>query len=118
MPFDVTAAGLGRTCLNLEETVIQGTATHDKTSIKTRLTLTVLVTVSLLMIAMSLNLYFSAHSMVSESIMAQQSTLVTDVADQLNGRIELARHQLMLATTDINLNTAVGFRYPVDVSSL
>ena len=54
------------------------------------------------MFAMSLNLYLSAHSMMSESIMAQQSTLVTDVADQLNGRIELAHHQLLLATADIN----------------
>jgi PAS domain S-box-containing protein len=78
---------------------------HRKVSIKTKLTLTVLVTVSLVMIAVSWNLYRYVHSMMSRSIMSQQSILVTEIAAQLNGRIELARHQLMLATTDISVQS-------------
>jgi len=73
-----------------------------KASIKTKVTMAVLVTVSLLMMALSWNLYLYVQSMMSRNIMTQQSTLVTEIADQLNGRVELARHQLTLAATEIN----------------
>ncbi len=77
-------------------------STHRITSIKTKLTLTVLVTVTLLLVAMLWVLYLYVHSIMSKSIMSQQATLVTEIADQLDGRIQLARHQLSLATTEID----------------
>jgi len=75
---------------------------YRKASIKTKVTITVLVTVLLLMVALSWNLYLFVHNMMSTSIMTQQTTLVTEIAEQLNGRIELARHQLTLASAEIN----------------
>jgi two-component system NtrC family sensor kinase len=39
-----------------------------------------------------------------ESIFRQQFTLATEIAEQLNGRIELARYQLSLAASEIDSN--------------
>lgn len=75
---------------------------HRIASIKTKLTLTVLVTASLVMVVMLWVLYLYVQSMLSKSIMSQQAAMVTEIADQLGGRIQLARHQLTLAATEID----------------
>lgn len=73
-----------------------------KTSIKTKVTLTVFLTVSALVIVVSCTLFSYFHSLLRDSIFKQQFVLVSEIAEQLNGRIELARHQLSLAATGID----------------
>ena len=75
---------------------------YNKISIKTKVTLTSLITVTLLMVAVSSVLFYYFHTLLRESIFRQQFLLVSEIAEQLNGRIELARHQLSLAATEID----------------
>jgi two-component system NtrC family sensor kinase len=74
-------------------------------SIKTKITLTVFIMVSVLLIALAWTLFSYFHTLFSQNISRQQFVLVSEIAEQLNGRIELARHQLTLAATDINSRT-------------
>ncbi|HIJ94312.1 MAG TPA: PAS domain S-box protein [Desulfuromonadales bacterium] len=76
--------------------------THRKVSIKTKVTLTAFVMVSVLLAALSGTMLSYFHSLFSRNILQQQFLLVSEIAEQLNGRIELARHQLTLAATDLN----------------
>ncbi|MBC7962276.1 MAG: PAS domain S-box protein [Steroidobacteraceae bacterium] len=73
-----------------------------KASIKTKVAVVTFLTVSILVIAVSATLFSYFHTLLKESIFRQQFMLVSEIAAQLNGRIELARHQLSLAATDIN----------------
>ena len=77
-------------------------STHRSASIKTKVTLTAFVMVSVLLIALSWTQFSYFHSLFRQNISQQQFLLVSEIAEQLNGRIELARHQLNLATTDLN----------------
>ncbi len=72
------------------------------TSIKTRIALTTLVTVSIVLFSVSAALFFYFHNVLRESIFNQQFSMVSELAEQLNGRIQLARYQLSLAATEID----------------
>lgn len=77
--------------------------TNDrKSSIKTKVTITTFITVSLLVIAVSSTLFSYFHTLLKESIFKQQFVLVSEIAGQLNGRIEFARRQLSLEAADID----------------
>jgi two-component system NtrC family sensor kinase len=73
-----------------------------QTSIKTKVTLTTLVTVSIVLASVSYALFFYFHNTLRDSIYKQQFQMVSEIADQLDGRIQLARHQLTLAATEID----------------
>lgn len=75
---------------------------RSKTSIRTKVTLSAFITVSVLMVSVSLILFYYFHTMLRESIFKQQYMLVSEIAEQLNGRIVLARHQLTLAAASID----------------
>lgn len=75
------------------------------TSIKTRIALTTLVTVSIVLFSVSAALFFYFHNVLRESIFNQQFSMVSELAEQLNGRIQLARYQLSLAATEIDRET-------------
>lgn len=64
--------------------------------------MTCFITVSFLVIAISSTMYFYFHTLLRDNIFEQQYILVSEIAEQLHGRIELARHQLSLAATEIN----------------
>jgi len=91
--------------LYLEERVVQFTSTHQKASIGAKVTITALVMVSVVVMAVSWTLFSYFHSLLSKSISQQQFVLVSEIAEQLNGRIELAQQQLALASKDINSQT-------------
>ena len=87
---------------------------NRKSSIKTKVTLTSLITVTLLMVTVALIMFSYFHSTLRESIFRQQFMLVSEIAEQLNGRIELARHQLALTATGIDrqvLNNPVELQH-------
>lgn len=71
-------------------------------SIKTRVTIATLITVSILVIVISMTLFSCFRNLLKESIFKQQYVLVSEIAEQLNGRVELAQHQLSLAATGID----------------
>jgi len=73
-----------------------------QTSITSKVAITTLFTVSLVLLCVSSCLFMYFRAALRESIFKQQFTLVTEIADQLNGRMVLARHQLSLAATEIN----------------
>lgn len=73
-----------------------------KTSIKTKVTLTVFLTVSTLILVFSWILFSYFHTVLRDSIFKQQFALVSEIAEQVNGRVDLARHQLSLAATSID----------------
>lgn len=73
-----------------------------KRSIKTKITIVTFFTVSILVMVVSLVLFSYFHTLLKESIFRQQFVLVSEIAEQLNGRVELARHQLSLAATGID----------------
>ncbi|MBL0224532.1 MAG: PAS domain S-box protein [Geobacteraceae bacterium] len=75
---------------------------HKQTSIKNKVALATFLSVSIVLICVSLSLFFYVHTLLRENIFQQQFTLVSEVADQLDGRITLARHQLALAATELN----------------
>lgn len=75
---------------------------NNKVSIKTKVTLMALITVTVLMVAVSSVLFYYFHTLLRENIFRQQFMLVSEIAEQLNGRVELARHQLSLAATEID----------------
>lgn len=75
---------------------------NSKGSIKTKVALTSLVTVTLLMVTVLSMFFYYFHTLLRENIIRQQFILVSEIAEQLNGRIELARLQLSLAATDID----------------
>ena len=77
-------------------------ARKQQTSIKTKVALTTLLTVSLVLICVSGSLFFYFHNLLRESIFKQQFVMVSEIAEQFNGRIQLARHQLSLAATELN----------------
>lgn len=81
-----------------------------KVSIKAKVTLTALITVTLLMVAVSSVLFYYFHTMLRENIFRQQFMLVSEIAEQLNGRVELARHQLSLAATEIDSRVLADHR--------
>lgn len=83
---------------------------NTKISIKTKVTLTALITVTLLMVAVSSVLFYYFHTMLRENIFRQQFMLVSEIAEQLNGRVELARHQLSLAATEIDRQVLADHR--------
>ncbi|MDD2897148.1 MAG: PAS domain S-box protein [Desulfuromonadaceae bacterium] len=74
----------------------------NKASIKNKVTLTVFVTVTVMVLVVSWILFSYFHTVLRDSIFKQQFTLVSEIAEQLNGRVELARHQLSLAATNID----------------
>ncbi|MDD2850743.1 MAG: PAS domain S-box protein [Desulfuromonadaceae bacterium] len=80
-------------------------AGNRKSSIKAKITATVFLTVSVLVIATSWTLFSYFTTLLRESIFKQQFALVSEIAEQLNGRLELARLQLSLAATEINENS-------------
>jgi two-component system NtrC family sensor kinase len=82
----------------------QSSSPYRSSSIKTKITLTAFITVSVLLLGLSWSLFSYFHSLLSQNISRQQFVLVSEIADQLNGRIELARHQLSLAATDLTSN--------------
>jgi len=63
-------------------------------SIKNRITLVALSSFTLLLITISLVLFSGFHNMLKQSIMTQQLSLVSETAEQMYGRILLARKQL------------------------
>ncbi len=73
-----------------------------KASIKTKIIIATSITISILVVVISSTIFFYFHSLLKESIFKQQFILVSEMADQLNGRINLARHQLALAATGID----------------
>ncbi len=73
-----------------------------KASIKTKVTVVTFLTVSILVIAVSSTLFSYFHILLKESIFRQQFMLVSEMAEQLNGRIELARNQLSLTAAGID----------------
>ncbi len=75
--------------------------TKRQTSIKTRIALTTLVTVSIVLVSVSSALFFYFHGLLRDSIFKQQFLMVSEIAEQLDGRIQLARYQLSLAATEI-----------------
>jgi two-component system, NtrC family, sensor kinase len=75
---------------------------QQTTRIRTKVALATLVTVTLVLVCVSGSLFFYFHSLLRESIFKQQFVLVSEIAEQLNGRVQLARHQLSLAATEIN----------------
>jgi two-component system NtrC family sensor kinase len=77
-------------------------ARNQLTSINTKVVLATLVTVSIVLICVSWSLFFYFHKMLRESIFKQQFVMVSEIAEQLNGRIQLARHQLSIAATELN----------------
>lgn len=78
---------------------------RSKRSIKTKLTMTVFFTVSALVIFVSWLLFSYFHTLLKETLFKQQYILVSEIAEQLNGRVELARKQLSLAATGIDAQT-------------
>lgn len=76
----------------------------QKTSIKTKVALATLVTITIVLVCVSGSFFFYFHNLLRESIFKQQFVMVSEIAEQLNGRIQLARHQLSLAATEINSN--------------
>ncbi len=81
-----------------------------KTSIKTKVTITTFITVSLLVIGVSSTLFSYFHTLLKESIFKQQFVLVSEIAGQLNGRIEFAQRQLLLEAADIDRNSIAAPR--------
>lgn len=72
-----------------------------QTSITSKVAITTLFTVSLVLLCVSSCLFFYFHNLLRESVFKQQFMLVTELAEQLNGRIVLARGQLSLAATKL-----------------
>ncbi len=81
--------------------MVRPLAAKRQTSIKNRIALTTLVTVSIVLISVSSAFFFYFHSVLSKNIFKHQFDLVTEIAEQLDGRIQLARLQLSLAATEI-----------------
>ncbi|MDU0459153.1 MAG: PAS domain S-box protein [Geobacteraceae bacterium] len=81
-----------------------------KTSIKTKVTITTFITVSLLVIGVSSTLFTYFHTLLKESIFKQQFVLVSEIAGQLNGRIEFAQRQLLLEAADIDSSSIAAPR--------
>lgn len=77
-------------------------ARNQPTSIRSKVAFTTFLTVSIALVCVSGSLFFYFHNLLRESIFKQQFVLVSEIAEQLNGRIQLARHQLSLAATEIN----------------
>lgn len=75
---------------------------HLRANIKTKVTLVTFLTFSLLFFTIFSSLFFYFHTLLKENIFKQQFVLASQIADQLNGRIELARNQLSLAATGID----------------
>ncbi len=71
------------------------------TSIRNKVAFTTLLTVSIVLACVSGTLFFYFHNLLRTSIFTQQSVMVSEIAEQLNGRIRLARYQLSLAATEI-----------------
>ena len=78
---------------------------YRKASIKTKVTITALVMVTMLLLAFSWTLFTYFYSTISHNISRQQFVLVSEIAEQLNGRIDMARHQLSLAASVIDEDT-------------
>ncbi len=77
-------------------------SSNKNASIKTKVTITTFLAVSALVIVVSWSLFSYFHVLLRDSIFKQQFVLASEIAEQLNGRVELARHQLSLAATDIS----------------
>lgn len=71
-------------------------------SIRKKVVVMALVTVAILMFSVSLTLFSYFHSLLKDNIFQQQFSLVSEIADQLDGRVELARHQLALTASSID----------------
>jgi len=80
---------------------------NRQTSIKSKVALTTLLMFTIVLIAVSGSLFFYFHNLLRESIFKQQFALVSEIAEQLNGRIRLARYQLSLAATEIDSRVLV-----------
>ena len=77
------------------------TAKNQQTRIKAKVALTTLLTVLIVLIAVSWSFFFYFHNLLRESIFTQQCTLVSEIAEQLNGRSQLALYALLIATVGI-----------------
>ncbi|MDD2734244.1 MAG: PAS domain S-box protein [Desulfuromonadaceae bacterium] len=71
-------------------------------SIRNKIALATFITISIVLLIVSSTLFLYFHNTLRESIFQQQFTLVSEIAEQMNGRIELARNQLSLVSTSIN----------------
>ena len=70
-------------------------------SIRNKIAFTTFITVSAVLLVISSTLFLYFYSALKESIFRQQFQLVSEISEQLNGRIELARQQLELFSTTI-----------------
>jgi two-component system NtrC family sensor kinase len=77
-------------------------AKNQQTSIKNKVALATFLSVSIVLICVSGSLFFYFHTLLRENIYKNQFIMVSEIAEQLNGRLQLARHQLSLAATEIN----------------
>lgn len=78
---------------------------NKQTSIKTKVALTTLFTVLVVLASVSWGFFSYFHNLLRNNIYKQQFVMVSEIAEQLNGRIQLARHQLSLAATEITSQT-------------
>ncbi|MDD2366061.1 MAG: PAS domain S-box protein [Desulfuromonadaceae bacterium] len=76
-----------------------------KRSIKTKVSVMVFFTISLLIASISLLLFFYFQSLLKETLLEKQFILVSEISEQLRGRVELARNQLSLAAASIDSKT-------------
>ncbi len=93
------------------------TSTIHRMSIKTKVSLMVLATVATLLFSVSGALFFYFHSMLTDSILSQQFKLVSEIAEQLDGRLKLARIQLYLAAASVhsdNINNPAALQKILD----
>ncbi len=70
-------------------------------SIKTKVTLATVVTLSLVLIVISWVMFNSFRTTLRESITKQQYAMVGEIASQMETRIQLAHQQLMIIAADI-----------------
>ncbi len=80
-------------------------AGNRQTSIKTKVALATFLTVLTVLTTVASSLFFYFHNLLRDNIFQQQFVMVSEVAEQLDGRIQLARYQLSLAATEINSKT-------------
>jgi len=64
-------------------------------SIQAKFTFASFVTITLLITFISFTLFVNFRTLLRERVLSQQFGLVSEIADQMNGRVQLAQHQLM-----------------------
>ena len=77
-------------------------------SIRTKIAFTTFITISIVLLFVSSTLFLYFYNTLRESIFQQQFVLASEIAEQLNGRIELAQRQLHFVSTSINSSVLAG----------